>query len=369
MDNERGNERGQKMENINIALITEDRAYGRALGLALVNVYRNFTVTLFQSVPVHNELDRMDLVLSDSGSDLKIRGKNIFLTEKKSQIDKNYEDNIYKLYKYSNVRSLASELIFIYTNITGRKAVPVRNTNAKIVVFGAVEGGSGCTSAAVAFAQQMKRFHGKKVMYISLEEIESTFEYTGRTAAGKSISEYLYYLFNCEDDQHFPFIESFLVSDRFGVDAFVPSPGRNVLNSLSKEEMQYFVSAALDTGGYDILVIDASNNLGKAAMTCYEMANNICLVTRNGNMNYKEERFIEYFTFIKGEKILDRMGRVVNCADDTVGSGGLLKTVAVLPHDTSAFGVNEGVREIKPDGAYGEAISQLTRSVINNTVC
>lgn len=356
------------MENINVALITKDRAYGRALGLALVDVYRNFTVTLFQSVPVHNELDRMDLVLSDFSSDIRIYGKNILLTEKKSQIDKNYEENIYRLYKYSNVRNLASELIFIYTSITGRKAVPVRNTSAKIVVFGAAEGGCGCTSAAVAFAQQMRRFHGKKVMYITLEEIESTFEYTGCFSAGKSISEYLYYLFNSDDDQHFPFIESFIVSDRFGVDAFVPSPGRNVLNTLSKEEMQYFVSAALDTGGYDIIVIDASNNLGKAALTCYEMSNNICFVTKNGNMDYKEERFIEYFTFVRGEQILDRMGKIVNCADNTGEAGGLLKTVAVLPYDADAFSINDGVKEIKPDGPYGEGISKLIKSVINNTV-
>ena len=42
------------MENIKIAVITPDRDYGRALGLALVDVYKNFTVTLYQSAPVHN---------------------------------------------------------------------------------------------------------------------------------------------------------------------------------------------------------------------------------------------------------------------------------------------------------------------------
>ena len=347
------------MENIKIALITEDRAYGRALGLALVDVYRNFTVTLFQSAPVHNELDRMDLVLSDSGKGIRIHGKHILLTEKQSQIDRNYEDNIYKLYKYTNVRSLAAELLFIYTSITGRKAVPVRNTGAKIVLFGAVEGGTGCTSAAMAFAREMSRFHGKKVMYISLEEIESTSEYVGNTASAKSISEYLYYLFNTDDDQHFPFLESFTVSDRFGVDAFVPSPGRNVLNSLNKEEMQYFVSAALDTGSYDIMVIDASNNIGKAAVTCYEMANNICMVTRNSGTEYKEDRFLEYFTFLKGEKILDRMGRVMNFYDGQEHDIGLLRTVAQLPYDPEAFSVHDGIRVISPDGAYGEGIRHL----------
>ena len=148
------------MENIKIALITKDRDYGKALGLALVDVYRNFTVTLFQSVPLHNELDKMDLVLIDNDVNIKINGKNIWLAEKQSQIYKDYEEKIFRLYKYSNVRNLAGELLFIYASLTGRKAIPVRNTNAKIVVFSCVEGGAGCTSAAISFAQVMSRYHG-----------------------------------------------------------------------------------------------------------------------------------------------------------------------------------------------------------------
>ena len=359
------------MENIRIGLITKDKDYGKALGLALVDVYRNFTVTLFQSEPLHNELDKMDLVLSDTSADMKISGKYILLAEKQSQIYKNYEDNIYKLYKYSNVRNLAGELLFIYAGLTGRKAIPVRNTNAKIVVFSSVEGGAGCTSAAMAFAQEMSRFHGKKVIYLSLEEIESTMEYVQKGAVAKSISEYLYYLFSSKDDQRFPFIESYTVTDRHRVESFMPSMGRNLLNSLSKEEMQFFISAVLDTGGYDIMVIDAANNLGKSAMTCYEMANNICLVTKKNDSGYKEERFLDYFTFSKGEKILERMARVVNFAstDDTGAMEGLLRTVCCLPDDPGSFSVCEGIKEIRPEGAYGQKINQLTDCVIKNIIC
>ena len=35
------------MENIKLAVIVADREYGRALGLSLVDVYKNFTVTLY----------------------------------------------------------------------------------------------------------------------------------------------------------------------------------------------------------------------------------------------------------------------------------------------------------------------------------
>lgn len=358
------------MENIKIGLITDDRDYGKALGLALVDVYRNFTVTLFKSVPLHNELDRMDLVLTDNVEVLKIKGKTIHLVEKQSLINKDYDEHIYKLYKYSNVRSLAGELLFIYANLTGRKAIPMRNTNARIVTFGAVEGGIGCTSAAMSFAQEMSRFHGKKVIYITMEEIESTMEYMDKSVTGKNISEYLYYLFNCENDQHFPFLESFTISDKYGVEAFLPSPGRNLLNSLSKEEMQFFISAVLDTGGYDLMVIDLSNNLGKPAMTCYEMANNICLVAKNDSLTYKEERFLEYFVFLKGEKILNRMGRVITyCSVEPEKTADeVIRNVCFLPYDPDSFSVCNGIKEIQPDGVYGSQIKRLAETVIKNTI-
>jgi cellulose biosynthesis protein BcsQ len=315
-------------------------------------------------------MEDMDLILCDIPDGLNIKGKNILLTEKRSQIDKNYEEHVYHLYKYSNVRSLAAELLFIYSNVTGRKAVPIRNSNAKIVVFGTPEGGSGCTSCAVAFAQNARRFHGKKVIYISLEEIESTMEYMKKDSTGKSISEYLYYLFNSDDDQHFPFMESYTVSDRYGVDGFTPSPGRNVLNSLNKEEMQYFVSAVLDTGGYDLMVIDAANNLGKSALTCYEMANNICMVENENALPYKKERFMEYFTFVRGERILNRMAKVINCfTQEKYENDNMLRVVCCLPEDKEAFSVYDGVREIKAEGPYGESISNLVNSVIKNIIC
>ncbi len=359
------------MENIKIGLITDDREYGKALGLALVDVYRNFTVTLFKSVPLHNELDKMDLVLADSADGLRIKGKTIQLVEKQSMINKDYDDNIYRLYKYSNVRNLAGELLFIYANLTGRKAVPMRNANARIVVFGAVEGGAGCTAAAISFAREMSRFHGKKVIYITLEEIESTMEYMEKNVTGKNISEYLYYLFNSDSDQHFPFLESFTATDKYGVSAFFPSPGRNLLNSLSKEEMQFFVGAVLDTGGFDMMVIDLSNNMGKPAMTCYEMANNICLVSKKSALTYKEERFLNYFIFLKGEKILDRMGKIVTYSDDEseVQENEVLRTVCTLPYDPESFSVCNEVREIRSDGAYGNKIRQLAEAVIKNTIC
>lgn len=366
------------METIKLAIVTKDRDYGRALSLALVDVYKTFTITLYQSDPIHNQLESFDLILMDSEEG--IGGKFIGLAEKPSLADRDYEKKIFTLYKYSNVRQLAGELLFLYSFLTGRKAVPIKNHNIKIVAFGSAEGGTGCTSAAMAFAQELKRFHGKRVLYLSLEELESTLDYMKPFPEGKSISEYLYYLFNDDVGQRMPFIESFLVFDDYGVDAFLPAPGRNLLKGLTGEEMQYLIGAVMDTGRYDFLIIDVGCDLGKSALCSYEMANHICLLSLRQKSCYKEERMLEYLAFLKGELMIDRMAKVLNRAvpsflEDSAAEAEskpaedeLLPTAAVLPMDPQSFTIREGIRSISLDGPYGRGIKALTEAILGNAL-
>lgn len=364
------------MENIKLAVVAKDKEYGRALGLALVAVYQTFTVTLYQSVPVHTKLEQFDLVLKDY--EAGDTGDYIYLVEKPSMVVKDYENRKFRLYKYGNVRQLTGELLFIYTSLTGRKAIPVKKRELKIVAFCAAEGGAGCTSAAMAFAQEMKRFHGKEVLYLSLEEMESTAEYMEILPGGKSIREYIYYLFRDDSRERMPFIESFLASDAYGVDAFIPSPGRNVLKELRPEEMQQFIGAVMDTGQYDVLVLDMGGSLDPGALSCCEMANHICLVVKADGSRKKEERLVEYLTFLKGEKLTERMGKIVNrCIQKPLderedpeedGHCDILRTVCRLQEDPESFHIQKGMRRIALEGAYGKGVRSLAGSVLGNAV-
>ena len=98
------------MENIKLAVIVADREYGRALGLSLVDVYKNFTVTLYQSEPAQKELAGFDLILKDAGQRAEIGGRVIGLVEKPSLTDQDYGEKRFFLYKYGNVKQLAAEM-------------------------------------------------------------------------------------------------------------------------------------------------------------------------------------------------------------------------------------------------------------------
>ncbi len=362
------------MENIKLAIITRDQEYGKALGFALEGVYKDFTVTLYQSGLLHRQLEDFDLILTDFGTGQ--RGKVVALVEKPSMVERDYEKQVFRLYKYGNVRQLAGDLLYVYSHLTGRKALPVKKKDMRIIALCSLAGGAGCTAVSMALARELSRFHEKKVMYLSLEELESTLDYMEGFPEGKSISEYLYHLFKEESLERIPFIESFLLFDDYGVEAFLPSPGRNALKSLSAEEMQQFIGAVMDTARYDVLVLDLGFCLDKNALCCYEMANRICMVANQETSKSREGRFIEYLTFLKGEQLAGRIVKVWNRVQDidpeleTIGKKILgeqeewMQAVCRLPEEPSSFSVQEGLKTIRSDGMYGKGVKKLADFVL-----
>lgn len=75
-----------------------------SFGVGASRCVQNFTVTLYQSAPVHNELTGYDLILNDGAEGI---GERIVgLVEKPSMTDQDYEQKRFLLYKYGNVRQL-----------------------------------------------------------------------------------------------------------------------------------------------------------------------------------------------------------------------------------------------------------------------
>lgn len=362
------------MENIKLAIITRNEDYGRALSFGLVGVYRNFDVTLYKAEHCSTfSSEKYDLVLWDMEEALPEKG--ILMAEKPSMARVDPEEGIFSIYKYDNVRVLAGQMLLIYSLWTGRKVVRLQNEDMNLLVFAAAEGGVGCTSVALAAAQELSRFHKKKVLYLSLEEIESTFQYMHLFPQGKGISEYLYFLFSEQGENNGgPFLESFLVTDDFGVEAFSPSAGKNLLTGLSPEEMQYFISTLINTGRYDYILIDAGCRLDNSVLCCYEMANRIYFVSRTGELLGKEVRHLEYLMFLKGEKLIEKMWKIENFYNEAGGSirnekkDAMIQTAVVLQEDKFSFRAEGDQKKISLDGPFGMGISRLTGKILNKAL-
>lgn len=134
----------------------------------------------------------------------------------------------------------------------------------------------------------------------------------------------------------------------------------------------------MDTGRYDIVVFDIGSSLDQNALCCCEMANHICLVAKEGGSRRKEERLVEYMTFLKGEKLAERMGKVFNYYElqpleqreetESEEYCEILRTVCRLPAEPEAFKWKSGIRTISLDGTYGRGIKGLVGAVLHSVI-
>ena len=330
------------MENISIAVITDNTEYGRAFGLSILNIYRSFIISIFNK---DEFLDRAkakidgnsyaafgrqyDLILWDGKEVQDIyRGNIVFMTEKPAFAVKNFYENKYSIYKYDPAQDMVGSILEIYSVLTGSRPVNVKKDNVRLFAFCSAEGGSGCTTLAMAEGQELSRFYGKKVIYLSFENLESTGDFMECRSGVKPLGYYLYNLFRKnygidffpnqgeagQEKMQAGFLESYVIKDDFGMEAFAPTMGRNPLNDMNENETLTFFSSIIETGRYDVVIADLGSSLSTAALSCAEMSEKICFVSGRGKGMSREEQYLQYMICRFGEKITERVIKIKNMA-------------------------------------------------------
>ncbi|MDD6310687.1 MAG: hypothetical protein PUB09_01980 [Firmicutes bacterium] len=373
------------MENILIAIVSGDEAYGKALSRSLLSACKNIIIENYGSrefVKAWSEFSgkseyykQFDIVLWAGPEISDAYGDNIvYLAEKVSMARKNYADKKFCLYKYSNAQTLVASIFEIYGFLTGRRAMCLHDGNVRLMAFASWAGGSGCSTIAWAVAQELCRFQDMKVLYLSLEELESTGEYVRPQAGIRSAGEYLYRLLGnkgvgreCFGDE-MPFIDGYVVKDVFGIEAFAPTKGRNPLISLCERDMQRFLAAIVDCGRYNAVIMDLGTSLSEASVASMQMAENICLVARYGDKKYREEQYVSHVMCSAGEEVLNKTMRIDNMVKgkrDYFGQTGVLDVD--LDHAIRfADGFDSGENfESFLEGDFGEDIKSLTGKLFN----
>nr|WP_315024279.1 AAA family ATPase [uncultured Aminipila sp.] len=295
------------MEIITILLVTDDFEYAKAMTTCVSEENKAILFTIISSEEFKNyeKMKEFDLILLDY---LIANNEDsyISLIEKKTQIEQIKLKQT--LYRYDTAENLSKRLTILYCIKTGSKFISPMKKTGKIILFCSAAGGTGKTSIALALAQELTRFHGKKVLYINYEELESTDRYF-KIQEEKTVSNYLYYL---ETNKDFSgLIDHFTITDDYGIKTFSASKGRNQLKLLNIEELCKFINAIQTAPQFDFIFIDGDNSLSEETLWLISVCNKICKVDKWGS-DIKQANFDNYMEHIFGKQIFDKIISVVN---------------------------------------------------------
>ena len=308
------------MENLDIAVVSPDEAYNRVLSMSLTDACGQIKVTAFttkQFVLEWSEYDgpgafydHFDLILWAGDEIRESYGDNIiYLSDRLSLVSMDYAGSRFSVYRYSPACAIASAIFDIYEHLTGRSVPFVKKDDFKVFAFASYCGGAGCTTLARAVGQELTRFHGKRVMYLSLEDVSSAGEYAFAPAGVKTEGEFLYRLLG---RNKLPFLDSYLIKDEYGVCSFVPSKGKNPLRELAEDEMRRTLAALMGSGVFDVIVTDLSTCINGAACAVLESSDGICVVADSPEPGIRENSYMNQLKSTLDDEITKRIIRTEN---------------------------------------------------------
>lgn len=314
------------MKKLNIALVTDDRPYARALVRGLNDRSRNLTTSVYSTSGFIGRWKEgglsyrqgFDLILWDGSEGERIRGGNIvWITQVPDGGDM-------VLYRYDRASVIYAGIMDIYDGIAGRKGNedqkdPPRRmtggeTSSRVIAFGSCRGGSGCTRLSMDVARELARFFGKRVFWMSLDGIdESPVDPMDEKEPVRDVDYYLYSVLDPERKSAVD-IDRYMVMDGYGVCSLGPSHGRNPLPLLTGKEASGLIDSLAEEGTFDALIIDSGDCCSEAAGEMMARADRICILKdeRNG---MKRERYMNWMGNLLGEDTDDRLV-------ETSGTGG-----------------------------------------------
>lgn len=367
------------MEVIRLLLLEKDMEYGQTLGKAISSLNNEFFITI-QNIEDRNTVDPAEyhIILAgglsekernDLGIDLK---KVVWLIEdqtagKKAQTEIGNE--VLHIYKYSKVSEIISNLRFAYGLITGKSEVYTTNPETRLVGFYSGSGGAGTTVVSIGTARELSRYQGKKVLYLNYEEISSTLFYLSNGTEIRSISDYLYYLFQKKNGNICSFLDSFTYRDPFGVSTFYPNEGRNELKQLTPDELSYFINTLIESRKYDYIILDFSCDLNEETKHLLHYCSKIVFITTEREIHrYKEKLLLDYFSQIfNPEKLITAMNQslfLTEYKENKSNSANQTKSVIRIEKDDNSFCYNNEKIEISINQIFGLGIKTLTNEIL-----
>jgi len=287
---------------IDLLIFSADSDYGLALGEGLSAYKNNFLIQICSTESGLFEASGFDLLILDSDSPVvnekfKDDKRVIWLTGCRPDVAKSIEEMRFVLYKYSGLVELSADILLYFSMYSGKKNLSWPYDGAKMIMFCGGKGGVGKTAAAFGTASALLRYYSKAVLYISLEEVESTLLYIEGRKEGFGLCEYLYYLFKPGGKK--PDARAFMIRDKSGVEAFMPDKGRNRLRELTATELAVFLNGLAESGIYDYILLDMGESLSPEFKWLFKFCHKtVAVLSPEWEGNEREQRFLDCLRFV-----------------------------------------------------------------------
>jgi MinD-like ATPase involved in chromosome partitioning or flagellar assembly len=199
------------------------------------------------------------------------------------------EDEEGFIYRYSGVAEISSRILICLGEEAGKCLKD--GSLGKIFGFTGASGGVGKTVVAIAAARELASRYKGRILYISLEEIESTAAHFPNDMGKANLSDYLYYLFT--ERKESADIRAFVLTDSYGVDGFRPSCGLNELRGLDPGELSVFFNAV--TGQYDYVIADFGGHPLDVTRLLFSLCSKVLLIDDSKLFSFSRNQILLRF--------------------------------------------------------------------------
>jgi len=353
------------MKTINIVLATTDLDYGEALSRSLQLYNRYFSIRLTKSAPsediIGNRSD-YDILLTDQFETTAPR--IVYLTSDPDAVKTDERKQMFSVYKYQPASQIAAILRLAHSSFSKTEIVTDETEQTNIVCIGSSSGGSGCTAIALAICQELVRFHGKIILYISLEEFESTADYfPAGNQETNNISRYLYSILKHPDEVKIT-PQGYMLQDDYGIKAFHPAKGRNPLRELLEGEFGKFITHITKEKCFSHIVIDCGNGFDNCIRSAFRLSKTIVHVEGKSTCDTRQKSYINTVASCCGGLEADELLNVRNFYlepeenDLSIEQDTTIK-ILTIEEDPGSFEVLDGRRFISLDKAFGAGIREI----------
>ena len=288
------------------------------LSLKLSQFYPSFTFTILDKTPWTEEFD---IILTDILDEEIARYPEtiiIKLIDREIKLINSGNLNLasshyYEFYKYGNVRELASFILRLFSDLTGKAHIPLRKERARTIPLLACKGGVGVSTLAIALSSAFSKYADKKSLYFSLEELL----YFEKHKTIPGLEEFLYYY--SQKSKMATQVETFTILDSWNYYRFNTEPGLNPLNEFIERELSALLDHIDRYGDFQYIFLDMANRAGLLDEEIFNQAYRVLLIYNDEKTHQMLGSLLRYFKNKFGADSYDKFVLIANnCGDSYV---------------------------------------------------